>query len=238
MRARELALAAALIAGAAGCLHNPDPRPRSMTTVPSDTHGSYAVLVATGQPSIAGELIAIGPADVWILSGDRLVQTPLERVTSLELFPYEVQTGPVVAWGILGTLSTISHGVFLIFSAPVWLLTSSITGAMYSRTPHVEYTAGNWQELVPWARFPQGLPPGVTAGQLLHGQAPPGGLGPPSTVQPYGPPSSAPAPTTPPAPAPPAPPQQLYGLCSPATNALVMDQTGCATPPLRLISNP
>jgi hypothetical protein len=201
MRSRELLIAAALLASA-GCLHNPDPRPRSMAEIQSDTHGGYAVVRAGGQVVVWGELIAIGPSDVWILSGGRVIHTPLERVAELEVHPYALTVSAVAAWGLLGTLSTISHGFFLVLSAPVWIVTSTITAAVHSRTAHEKYhrDQGNWPELAKWARFPQGIPPGVTEAEILYGRSLPGGLGPPSTVEPFGPPTLPPAPSPPPAP--------------------------------------
>jgi hypothetical protein len=206
MRTRELlVLAAALIACATGCLRNPDPRPRSMTAIQSDAHGGYAVMRMGGQVVLGGELIAIGPSGVWILFGDQLIHTPLEQISDLEVHPYSVAASGVVAWGVLGTLSTISHGFFLVLSAPVWIATSTIAGAVHSRTARETYVRGRWPELTKWARFPQGLPPGVTATELLHGRSRSGGPGPPSSVEPLGPPPSPPPPSPSPPPAPPPP---------------------------------
>ncbi|HWO21977.1 MAG TPA: hypothetical protein VNO30_24615 [Kofleriaceae bacterium] len=212
MRSRELAaLAAALLvsasvgAGAGGCLHNPDPTPRSMAEVQSDAHGGYAVVKVGGQVH-QGELIAIGPDGVWVLVGGSLVHTPLERASGIEVHPYDVSIAGVAGWGLLGTLSTITHGFFLVFTAPIWTLTAVLTGASHSRTALEEYDShrDNWQDLAKWARFPQGLPAGVTATELFYGRsivAPPG---PPSSVEPIGPPAPGQ-----PAPAPALPPTQL-----------------------------
>jgi len=209
MRAHDLVLAAALLASAAGCLHNPVPRPRSMADVQSDAHGGYAVVSVAGQGVHSGELIAIAPSGVWVLSGGQLIHTPLERVAELEVHPYEVETYAVVTWGLLGTVSTISHGFFLIISAPVWLVTTSVVAAVHSRTAYEKYEGDNWPALAKWARFPQGLPPGLTATDLLYGRTPPA-LGPPSTTEPVGPPSPPsppPAPPTSPPPLNPPPPE-------------------------------
>lgn len=212
MRSRELVLAAAL--SASGCLHNPDPSPRSMAAVQSDAHGGFAVVSVAGQQAHYGELIAIGPSGVWVLGGGLLVHTPLESVSALEIHPYDVEIGGVVGWGLLGTLSTISHGFLLVLSAPVWLVTTSITAAAHSRTARERYTGDNWPAFAKWARFPQGLPPGVTAAELFYGRSGPAPLGPPSQQPPQPgpaplgpppltPPSSPPPPVTSPAPSPP-----------------------------------
>jgi hypothetical protein len=213
MRSRELAvLAAALLvsAGATGCLHNPDPKPRSMSAVHTDAHGGFVVVRVAGQVDHQGELIAIGLEGVWVLAGDQLIVTPHERVSDLDVYAYDVTVGGVAGWGLLGTLSTISHGFFLVFSAPVWIVTTIAASASHSGSAHKGYVnngRGDWSELTKWARFPQGMPPGLTTAEQLLGRpvlAPPG---PPSSVDPIGPPAPAPPATAPPAPPPaPAPP--------------------------------
>jgi hypothetical protein len=203
MRSRELVLTAALLASATGCLRNLDPSPRSMATVQADAHGTFAIVSVTGQDAHVGELIAIGPSEVWILSGDELIQTPLQFVSELEVYPYEISTAGIAGWGVLGTLSTISHGFWLVFSAPVWILTSTITGVAHSRTARERYIPGNWQALAKWARFPQGLPYGLTATELLHGRPSPAVPAPPPSAPLLLPPSLAPS-TPPPSPLPPS----------------------------------
>lgn len=207
MRSRELAvLTAALLvsASAAGCLHNPDPRPRSMSAVHTDAHGGFVVVRVGGQVNHQGELIAVGPEGVWVLARQRLILTPHEQVSGLDLYAYDVSIAGTTGLGLLGTLSTISHGFFLVFSAPIWLVTTIATSASQSRSAY-EWYAGDgddWSELMKWARFPQGMPPGLTAEQLL-GLPVPAPPGPPSSVDPIGPPAPEPAP----APAPTATPQ-------------------------------
>lgn len=212
MRSRELAvLAAALLvsASATGCLHNPDPRPRSMSEVHRDARGGFAVVRVAGQVDNQGELIAIGPEGVWVLAGRRLIRTPLERVSELNVYGYDVSIGGPAAWGLLGTLSTISHGFFLIFTAPIWLVTTIGSSSSHSRSAHERYVddRGDLSEIAKWARFPQGMPLGVTTAEQLLGLPVPAPPGPPSSYAPIGAPAPAPAPVTAPQPAPAPAPQ-------------------------------
>lgn len=207
MRSRELVAAvvlAALAAGTPGCLRNPDPMPRSMSSVESDARGGFAVVTVPGKGVFHGELIAISPLEVWVLVGDAMLHEPLARVSKLEIHPYRVPVGGLAATGALGTLSTLSHGFFLVISAPLWIVTTVISGAMYSRTARERYDGGNWDELAKWARFPQGMPAGLTREELLRGrQAPavplPPAMTPPATTDPA---PMAPTPTPPAAPTP------------------------------------
>ena len=171
MRNRDtLLIAAALVASVAGCLRNPDPAPRRMSEVLIDTHGGYAVVVVRGAAERSGELIAIDDHDVWILERANLLHVPLAQVSKLDVHPYAVSTGAITGWGVLGTLSTVTHGYFLILSAPVWIISSVAIGAGHSRTAVVRYPGDSWQQAAEWARFPQGMPPGMSATELIHGR--------------------------------------------------------------------
>jgi len=56
-------------------------------------------------------------------------------------------------------LATASHGLILILSAPVWIITSTVAAADASRVPRIMSTSPT--ALNVFARFPQGLPPGI-----------------------------------------------------------------------------
>lgn len=110
-----------------------------------------------------GELIAVGPDTVFLLPAEGLIAIPMGAIRRATLTAYDAQSGGLAAWTLLGTVSTLSHGVGLIVSAPVWILTGSIATASASRAPRRQYRseAEAWQEFRKFARFPQGLPPGV-----------------------------------------------------------------------------
>ena len=63
---------------------------------------------------------------------------------------------------VLGTLSTVSHGFFLVFSAPVWIITSTVIWNNQTKTAVERYPDDfEWITLDAmrvYARFPQGLP--------------------------------------------------------------------------------
>ncbi len=63
-------------------------------------------------------------------------------------------------WGVLGTLSTASHGYFLVISAPIWILVSIPVAVSAADKTTLEAPA----ESVPleqFARWPQGVPASV-----------------------------------------------------------------------------
>ena len=203
MRIRDLAIAIAL----ASCATNPDPRPRSIETVQQDGHGAWIEVHLRSGGELAGELIAVDADQLRVLVGaPALAVVPVRRqaIAFADLWAYRTEEGNYLPWGLLGTASTVSHGYFLIFSAPIWLLTTAITSANESRAALTRYPDEPWERLSVWARFPQGMPPALTDADLIRqnrGTAPPGTTAPapppptpePPPPLPYGAIRSAPA---------------------------------------------
>jgi len=66
---------------------------------------------------------------------------------------------------LAGSLSTASHGVYLLFTLPIWLITTAgasyaHSAAGYVRADYQKPLAAEIDKIRKWARFPQGLPPG------------------------------------------------------------------------------
>ena len=108
-----------------------------------------------------GELIAVSAESVWVLSGSQGLVIPTATVKKGKLTAYAAQKNGLTAWMLLGTLSTISNGGFLIFTAPMWLIGGSLAVGGESRAPERKSPPLTWVELAPFARFPQGLPEGI-----------------------------------------------------------------------------
>jgi len=92
--------------------------------------------------------------------------------------------GPAaIAWTVLGTLSTLSHGWFLILSVPIWSVVGGATTAIVW-SPGVR--ASGCAEIRAYARFPQGLPRSWLDEQqgmpAPRSSAPPGSSAPPWSV--------------------------------------------------------
>ena len=108
-----------------------------------------------------GELIAVSADSVWVLSGNQGLVIPTATVKKGKLTAYAAQKNGLTAWMLLGTLSTISNGGFLIFTAPMWLIGGSLAVGGESRAPERKSPPLTWVELAPFARFPQGIPEGI-----------------------------------------------------------------------------
>jgi len=153
----------------AGCLSNPDVRPRDIHSMLRDGHGGWIEITHRNASHARGELIAVEPRGLRVLEpGDMLVYEPFEDVQEAELFEYETEQGTIGVWGTLGSVSTISHGYFAVFSLPIWLVTSITTASIQSRSAHLAFPGNPWSEFGLWARFPQGLPPNLMASDLIR----------------------------------------------------------------------
>jgi hypothetical protein len=132
-------------------------------------YGSWIELTYQGSEErrTDGELIAVSAESVWVLSGNQGVVIPTAAVKSGKLTAYAAQKGGPTLWTIVGTLSTISNGAFLILTAPMWMIGGSLAVAGESRAPERRTPRLAWAELAPYARFPQGLPPGIELTALL-----------------------------------------------------------------------
>lgn len=186
MPGRDLTRALAALAALAGCASSPAPRARSIDQAITDGHGGWIELELAGAGEVHGELIAVDPDAVRVLELGRLRVVPRAAIGAARLWPWDPQADAIAVWGVVGLLSTPSHGYFLMASAPVWLITTAMFAAFESRASILAYPASSWAQLAVWARFPQGMPPGLDPAALVHQarHAPPVPVGPPATVPP------------------------------------------------------
>ncbi len=105
----------------------------------------------------SGELIAISPDRLFVLNEYGISELLLSAIMGTNLEIYEESTG-VGAWAILGMLSTVSHGYFLVASAPVWIIAGISAGISESKSGLMKFKGPPTQDVRMFARFPQGLP--------------------------------------------------------------------------------
>jgi len=110
---------------------------------------------------VHGELIAIHSDSIFLLVSNNLIGIPTAKIAKAKLTAFDANTAPLVLWSVLGTLSTLSHGVGLIISAPVWIISSTAATSAQSYAPQLSFPKKSWTEFRPFARFPNGLPPGL-----------------------------------------------------------------------------
>lgn len=178
MRAIRVGSAAGAIVLVAACVSNPAPSgwlpPAEVAAgeafggwITVDTAAQRGWLAARPLTEIAGELIAVHADSVFVLSESTLVALQRARVRRATLFAYDAQVGELSTWGVLGTLSAVSNGLFFLLTGPTWIITSTIAAGSRSRAPMVSLTdQGGWEGLRLYARFPQGLPEGLDRASL------------------------------------------------------------------------
>ena len=157
MRVLSAVLCAALLAG--GCISNPDPRePNDLTFMQRQGYGGWIVVTLRDGAMLHGELLAVQSNTLYVLDPANTTQKiPLQHVEKAALYTYESAAG-FGAWGVLGSLSTISHGFVSVFSFPIWVLVSSIAAGAESTHVRLRYPQDGVDSLAKWARFPQGMP--------------------------------------------------------------------------------
>lgn len=165
-------LTAWALAGAlAGCATTTAPPGflRAPASVPRTAYGGW-VEVALGPAAAprrgtvwaAGELLAVTADSLYLLQPAGVTVIPAARATSARVMGWDAQAGLVGSWTLGGVLLTVSNGFWLVFSAPAWIIVGSASAASQSRAPLVEVRApGDFLRLRLYARFPQGLPPGL-----------------------------------------------------------------------------
>lgn len=158
-----------VVALVAGCATTT--APSGFLSPPSETQsgvygGWMAADYAVGKDKreARGELIAVQVDSVFILMEDGLTAIPKATISKAKLSVYDSEAKLLGLWTGVGALSTLSHGAGLILSAPSWIIIGSIATASQSHAPHIvssTFEEKLWEEIRKYARFPQGLPPGL-----------------------------------------------------------------------------
>ncbi len=158
-------MAVVIVALMSGCARNPVPelwRPSAVQTQRA-TRGGWVVVEppSSGVPSdvaspVTGELIAIDDTSIYVLTAGGLRSVARSSPHRLTVVAYSTPGGSMAALAIAGGVSTLSHGGYLLFTAPMWAVagTWAVLSERGAGKVHDEDRAR------PFARFPQGLPPG------------------------------------------------------------------------------
>jgi hypothetical protein len=167
----SIVVAVALAVHVAGCATGAPPElRRSMEDAKWMPTGAFARLGLPGQEQ-SGELLAVEPEAFILESGGQPRLIPSQCVQWVRLASFEGDYGSTLAWGVVGTLSTLSHGAFLVLTGPVWLISMGIAAGSQAaagilQEPLAKPTPEAMERLRKWARFPQGLPSGYLTGSL------------------------------------------------------------------------
>jgi hypothetical protein len=153
----------ALAAAVAGCYQSSAP-PGWLPTPVQAQRGAFGSWISVqGQPRTPplaeGELIAIDTDTIHVLADGRLMSLPRASICCAVLTAYRMDLSGLQLWTAVGTLSTVSHGLVLILTAPMWIIAGTAATSAASYAPRIVGT--DPAVLQPFARLPQGIPPGL-----------------------------------------------------------------------------
>ncbi len=131
--------------------------PEDVQTV---AYGGWLHVKTTAKTEISGELIAIGRDSIFV-ANETLHAFALIDIESARLEAYGPDIALMGGWLVLGTLSSASNGWLCVFTGPMWILGGGTATILRSYEPILEYPDQELSSLLPFARFPQGLPPGI-----------------------------------------------------------------------------
>ena len=160
-----------LAASAAGCATADLPKnlPNAKEAILSGK-GAWAVVTCDSQ-KYRGELIAVSGDSLFLIVGPVLAAIPRLQITEAKLFivDYPVSGSGITTWTIFGVASTLSHGVGLVMTAPLWLIVSAAAGpaaASDADDGDLRYPGTSISRFSEFARFPRGLPQGIDRARL------------------------------------------------------------------------
>ena len=124
-------------------------------------YGSYIELKHKTASNIDGELIAIGSNEIVLLT-EKTKMCLVVPINEVKGFKLRYAKPKHYGWSIpLYTLATISHGFWLILTAPVNLIvTISVTASGENAFTYDDKDM-TYDKLKMFARFPQGVPPNI-----------------------------------------------------------------------------
>jgi hypothetical protein len=142
-------------------------------TISQEKYGGWLYLKWRGrlgeEEITQGEFIGIYDTTCFIFDHTILIRVPIDHISLASLKIHEDDRGSLAVWTLLGTLSTISNGFYLLITAPLWIIagtiitsTESNSGLFTEEYPDI----GWWRTVTRYSRFPQGIPKEVDLSKL------------------------------------------------------------------------
>jgi len=153
-----------------GCASNTAPRGWLPTAEGSqqDAYGGWITVeyADSNHPkTVDGELLAVMPEKILVYAAlaerSHVAEIAISQISYAKLTGWDAESDQFGIWTVGGTISTISHGFYLILTAPIWIISGSIAASSQSHHPQMEYPKKDLKSFSPYARFPQGIPDGL-----------------------------------------------------------------------------
>jgi len=129
-------------------------------------YGGQVELRKTDKQFLTGELIALDSTSLLIRqdANKGCVQVPIAEVNN---FTLRYARPKKYWWSVpVYTLVTLSHGFFLVYSAPANAIATSTVAITGENAYQYSQKQLTYDQLRMFARFPQGMPPGVKPEEL------------------------------------------------------------------------
>lgn len=160
---RRLPVAAALSVLTLACAATP-PVPSgwlpSAQRAQADPYGAWIQVSRPRSEFLTGEFLAADRDSVYVLSPDgSVISAPLDSATRARIVSYDSNSASLAAWAMIGSVSTISNGFFLVLTLPTWIIGGVVATNSQARRPvFTPRGASEWEHARRYARFPGGLP--------------------------------------------------------------------------------
>jgi hypothetical protein len=144
------------------CASNPAPvgwRPPAAEAQRS-IRGGWILIERESDSDVTGELIAVDQTTLHVLTDSGLEAVPRSTVDEVRLVGYG-SWEHLPLWTTLGAVSTLSHGGYLVATLPLWII-----GGWTATSDEVQAVLVPPEDFASFARFPQGLPPGLDPASL------------------------------------------------------------------------
>jgi hypothetical protein len=130
---------------------------------------------------VKGELLALGPEQLWVLEPSRAHEIPLSQIGQVRVRLHGLDGKRTLTWVTVGGVvagvaltaacssveDTSCGGVFLASAIP-WALVGGLSARSLEASSRVLIRAPDLSALRPYARYPQGLPEGLDPATLAR----------------------------------------------------------------------
>lgn len=157
----------------AGCATSkPKPMVPAFSAADRDPFGGWVVveIQEPKTPDIQGELIAVGPDRLFVLTPAGGIEVPKASIHQATVTLYDPRT--LLANVGLGMFLSLSNGVYAAATIPLWGLAGGMALREVTIVSELQYPASPWESLTKGARFPQGLPNGIVVSKLRIRETP------------------------------------------------------------------
>jgi len=154
------------------CAPRYSPLVPELKEVPSNPYGSFIEIELVNGNIVSGELIAVSNDTVFVYGFANFEILDIREIKSAKVIIYRKHNilGYII-WGLVGTLSTVTHGWGAYITAPAWILGTMIAVIIKSSEENeINYPDISLTYLARFSRYPQGLPPDLKKKILEEGK--------------------------------------------------------------------